>query len=154
MIRSAVLALGALTIAGSPALAHPETPEKTVLALFDAMRAGDGAAIRSLVRPAAVLQRVEADGVRDSTFDAWATWVDTLDPGDADEQIFAVRVETFADLASVWAPFVIDLNGERVGCGVNHFTLARTGERWQIIHGVDVQDGGDCTTFQERYRKD
>ncbi len=141
----------AMTVFTLPA--HAETsPLETVKALFDAMRAGDGAAVMRLVSKDAPLARVQADGtVRPSTFEAWAAWVDQQAPGDADEQIFDVEVRQFGDLASVWAPFVLTYKGELAGCGVNQFTLARSDAKWTIIHGIDTQHDGDCATFRENY---
>lgn len=129
-----------------------ETPRDIVDALFDGMRSGDGEAVRDVVADQAPLMRVEADGsVRPSTFDGWADWVDVQNAGDADEQIFDVSVNEHGNLASVWAPFILHYKGELAGCGVNQFTLARAKDSWVIIHGIDTQDGGDCSTFKARY---
>lgn len=149
-MRLTGLIMAALISASS---AHAETgPRATVDALFDAMRAGDGAAVLALVNEGAPLARVEKDGsVRDSSFENWASWVDQQTSGDADEQIFDVEVRQFGDLASVWAPFVLTYKGELVGCGVNQFTLAHSDGKWTIIHGVDTQHDGDCATFRETY---
>ena len=130
-----------------------DTPRAAVDALFDAMRAGDGEAVRMVVSENASLSRIETDGsVRPSSFDDWANWVDTQNEGDADEQIFDVQVHQSGNLASVWAPFLLTYKGDLVGCGVNTFILAWDTDRWTITHGTDTQDGGDCTTFEERYR--
>ncbi len=146
-----ILLLTALTFA---AASHgQESPRDAVDALFDAMRAGDGEAVLGLVADGAPLMRVEAEGtVRNSAFEDWAAWVEVQNNGDADEQIFAVSTRVHGDLASVWAPFVLYYKGELVGCGVNQFTLAREKDAWTIIHGIDTQDGGDCATFQARYK--
>lgn len=134
-------------------IAHSQSsPLDTIDALFEAMRAGDGEAVLDLVAEGAPLMRVEAEGnVRDSSFEDWANWVDVQNEGDADEQIFAVQAHEHGDLASVWAPFILHYKGELVGCGVNQFTLARGKETWTIIHGIDTQDDGDCSTFKARY---
>lgn len=135
------------------AAAAQDTPRAAIDALFDAMRAGDGEAVRMVVSEGASLGRIEADGsVRPSSFDDWANWVDTQNAGDADEQIFDVQVHQSGNLASVWAPFTLTYKGDLVGCGVNTFILAWDNDRWAIIHGTDTQDSGDCTTFEERYR--
>lgn len=134
------------------ASADDMTPRATIDALFDAMLEGDGDAVLDQVMAGAPLARVEADGnVRDSSFTDWASWVDLQEPGYADEQIFAVESRAFGDLATVWAPFTLVYKGELVGCGINQFTLARAGDTWKIIHGIDTQDDGDCTTFEARY---
>lgn len=130
-------------------------PEDTVTRLFNAMRAGDGDGVRALIVDGAPLQRLQADGsVQTDTFDAWIAWVDQQEHGDADEQVFAIETQRSGVLASVWAPFILYYKGELVGCGVNQFTLTRQGNRdstWKIVHGIDIQDGEDCSTFKERY---
>ncbi len=146
------LAFGLAACAHGPAATDPNGPEATVLALFDAMRAADGDRVRELVAEGAPLDRVRADGtVQAASFEGWAASIDTLEPGQVDEQVFDLRVDRFGGLASVWAPFVLTVRGTVQGCGVNHFTLAETPDGWQVIHGVDTQDGGDCTTFRSRY---
>lgn len=147
MLRTLFALLGSLVMS-APAFA--QTPEDVVNQLFDAMRDSDGAAIRALVQPGAPLQRLKADGMlMDGSFEKWAAWVDTLEAGAADEHIFGV--ETFyggPGFATVSAPFVIYLRGDLVGCGVNQFTLAKTTDGWRIVHGMDVQHQGDCTTYR------
>lgn len=129
------------------------SPSATVDALFEAMRSGDGEAVRELMAKDAKLTRVESDGtITVSDFEDWALWVNTQNPGDADERIFNVEVREFGDLASVWAPFVLKYKNEISGCGVNQFTLGRSEGTWRIIRGTDTQDSGDCETFSERYK--
>jgi hypothetical protein len=148
-MRALFALLGGL-ILSAPSIA--QTPEDVVNQLFDAMRAGDGAAIRALVQEGAPLQRLKADGtLKSGSFEKWAAWVDTLEAGDADEQVF--DVETFyggPGFATVSAPFVIYLKGELKGCGVNQFTMVETNEGWRIVHGMDVPHAGDCVSFRER----
>lgn len=129
-----------------------ETPRATVDAIFDAMRAGDGDAIRALVSEDAHFGRVIADGsFQLGAVDNWVETINTLGEGVLDEQIFSVTVHEFGDLANIWAPFTISRNGGLIGCGVNQFTLARTQKMWRVIHLADTQDTGDCATFKARY---
>ena len=122
--------------------------EETIIKLFDAMRAGDGAAIHAIFLPDANLDRVRATGeYRKSSFTPWADWVDEQADGDADEQIFSVRSQEFGNLAYVWAPFKVVYKGELVGCGVNHFTLIKQDGDWRIAHGIDTNFDGDCNSF-------
>lgn len=147
-----IIAMALAVGATLPALAE-ETPVDVVRGLFDAMRAGDGAAIMARVVPGASLDRLQRDGtLRRGSFDKWAAWVDTLDAGVADEQIFGVK--TFHqddDLATVHAPFVVSLNGEVKGCGVNQFTLVKTPDGWRVVYGVDKPTGQDCAAFRQAH---
>ncbi|MEM7662066.1 MAG: hypothetical protein AAF292_07435 [Pseudomonadota bacterium] len=148
-----LLAILALPLIANSAVAQSEAPEDTIAALFDAMRAGDGDAVRNRVRTGATLERATSEGVRDLPFEDWASWIDTLESGQADEQIFEVEVRQFGNLASVWAPFVISLDDEIRGCGVNHFTLALEEDLWIVTHGSDTPYDGDCETFQQVYKE-
>ncbi|MEO1476531.1 MAG: hypothetical protein AAFS13_09130 [Pseudomonadota bacterium] len=154
MFRFIVSSLTLVVAMMPTAWAQVTSPEATVRALFDAMRAGNGDSVRALVRDGAPLQRATPDGVRDITFEDWASWIDTLEPSQADEQIFSVEVKIFGILASVWAPFVISLNGEVAGCGVNHFLLAEEAAGWIVIHGADTPYDGDCGAFRSAYSED
>ncbi|NVJ96615.1 MAG: nuclear transport factor 2 family protein [Alphaproteobacteria bacterium] len=142
------------------ALASPvyagETPHTIVVKLFDAMRAGDGDAIRALVLPDARLDRLQPDGtIGQGTFEQWASWVDTLESGAADEQIFSVQTLSLsAELATVWAPFVVSLNGDVKGCGVNQFTLAKSNDGWRILYGIDMPTKEDCGAYRARMEAD
>lgn len=148
--------IAALTVGLSLPVGASEDPTGIVNSLFDAMRAGDGDAIRALVLPDARLDRLKKDGsLHQGTFEKWAAWVDTLSPGQADEQVFGVRVlQASQDLATVWAPFQISFDGEMVGCGINQFTLAREATGWRILYGIDQPTAEDCTKFRERIEAD
>jgi len=147
----AVLALGL-----SMPAAAADSPVQLVTKLFDAMRAGDGDGIRALVLPDARLDRLKKDGsLHQGTFEKWAAWVDTLSPGQADEQVFGVRVlQASDDLATVWAPFQVSFDGEMVGCGFNQFTMAREASGWRILYGIDQPTGEECTIFRARIEAD
>ena len=146
------VALG-LCLVVHPVMANEASPEQVVHRLFDAMRAGNGAAVLDLVQPDAPLERLMPDGtIKKGSFVKWASWIDTLAPGDADEQIFGVTsFHSAPGLATVSAPFMVYLHGELVGCGVNQFNFARVTEGWRIIHGIDVPHDGDCATFRDDY---
>ncbi|SDD92551.1 hypothetical protein [Kordiimonas lacus] len=146
------LLMAALMLGFSLPATASDGPAHVVTKLFDGMRAGDGDAIRALVVPGAKLDRLKKDGtLHQGTFEKWAGWVDTLKPGQADEQVFGVRVlQASDDLATVWAPFQVLFDGELVGCGVNQITLAREATGWRILYGIDQPTSEDCLTFRER----
>lgn len=147
---STVLAVGFSVSANAT-----DTPENTVKMLFDAMRAGDGATIRSISAADARLDRLRADGrIQSGPMERWIRWVDTLKENEADEQIFGVQTLSLSpELATVWAPFTISLNGELKGCGVNQFTLAKTDKGWQVVYGIDIARDTDCKTYPEQFSK-
>jgi hypothetical protein len=46
------------------------------------------------------------------------------------EKLHHAQVRKHGDLALVWAPFVIEINGQPTHHGVNAFTLLKRGEKW------------------------
>jgi len=129
------------------------SPEAAAYAMMIAMYQGDAARIDQIFRDGAALQRVEIDGnVMGDGLERWRNWVSTLELGQAHEEIFAVEVQEFGNLASVWAPFVITFNGEIAGCGINQLSMARQNESWQVVSGMDIPAPKDtCENFKADY---
>ncbi|MEM7327291.1 MAG: hypothetical protein AAF437_01050 [Pseudomonadota bacterium] len=129
------------------------SPEMTAHSMMRAMYQGNGAMIDQVFSEGAILRRVtDAGELRPDGLKRWRDWVDTLDVGDAHEEIFDVRVESFGTLATVWAPFVITFEGELVGCGVNQLTMANQNDTWKIVFGMDTNaPKGECATFKARH---
>lgn len=113
--------------------------------IFDAMRAGDAEAIKSLVLEEALLDRI-APGkpVEHGKLSGWTDWVATLKPGQADEQIFDVVIQVEGPLATAWAPFTIAINGELKSCGVNHFAFVKTDAGWKVSYLIDTHTPEKC----------
>jgi len=135
------------------AVSSAETPRDVVDKLFDAMRRGDGAAIAALVEEGARLDRLQKDGtLKHGAFADWISWVDQQQEGDANEQIFGVKIlQASPEFATVWAPFVIHYKGKLAGCGINQFTLAKSQDGWRILYGIDMPYKGDCSTYRSQF---
>ena len=129
------------------------TPEDAVYSLMRGMYQGDAEMIDNVMLEDGVFRRVVADGqVTPDGLDNWRDWVSTLDVGAAHEELFAVTSETFGNMATVWAPFIIRVNGTIVNCGVNTMTLAQVDEDWKIVFGMDTPAARDtCETFKSAY---
>lgn len=130
------------------------TPETAVRSLFKAMARGDGALVDQVFADDGQLRRITNEGaLRADGLPRWREWVDAQEPGDAIEEIFALRVQEFGHLASVWAPFVVTYKGEIAGCGVNEFVLAKSDGDWRIVFGMDTAAAPevDCASFKESY---
>jgi hypothetical protein len=130
------------------------TPKAVAHSMMIAMYRGDTDMIDQIFIEGATLNRLSADAtIRHNGLAPWREWVATLEVGQAHETLFDIKVEQFNTLATVWAPFVIDVNGKRVGCGVNQFTMAKQNEDWRIVSGIDVQaPKEDCETFRQTYQ--
>ena len=128
------------------------TPEEAVRSMFRAMYLGDASLVDRVFLEDAQLRRVTASGdVRPDGLKRWRDWVGEQSEGDAVEEIFNVKVEEFGHLATVWAPFVVTYKGEKVGCGVNQFTLAKTEDDWRIVFGMDTAAEAtiECESFKQ-----
>ena len=137
------------------ALPPPASEEGQVLApiqrTFDAITAGDGAAILAATRPegraTAVVER--ADGTRAVRTFEWSAFAAQLKPG-ADRRVERFvgqpAVEIDGDMAMVWAPYDFTINGKLAHCGVNHFDLVRQDGGWRILNVTWTQRTTGCPT--------
>lgn len=130
------------------------TPENTAYSMMIAMYRGDVEMVDAVFAEDGKLLRLRPDGsITQDGLPRWRDWVGTLEIGYAHEELFKIKVESFGKLATVWAPFVIDVDGKRVGCGVNQFTMAEIEGDWRIVSGMDVQAPKDsCETFKVNYK--
>ncbi len=130
------------------------SPEGTAYAMMMAMYRGDADLVDQVFHPEGDLHRVKEDGLIQFGGRArWQAWVGTLEPGYANEELFDIKVEEFANLATVWAPFVISVDGKLVGCGVNQLSMVKSQGEWRIVSGMDVQASKDeCADFKTNYR--
>jgi Putative lumazine-binding len=148
-LAPAVLLAGAT----APAAAQTSTPDRAaVLAvvqrLFDGMRAGDSAAVRSTFHPSALLATAAArEGktlVRIDTVNAFVRAVGTPHSETWDERIRSTKVEMDGPLASVWAEYSFYAGGKFSHCGIDAFQIARDGEAWRIVALMDTRRKDGC----------
>jgi len=131
------------------------TPENTAYSVMIAMYRGDANMVDQIFAPGGDLRRVSDTGEIDPNgLPRWRDWIATLEIGYAHEELFDISVERYGTLATVWAPFVIRVDGKLVGCGVNQFTMANIENQWRIVSGIDVQAPKDeCESFKEDYQR-
>lgn len=113
-----------------------------VLARVQAMLAALGspdpsAALLAQVRPegGATVAAELPDGSRRVRHWSWAEFAAQLHPGDrADERISDPAIEVDGDVAMVWAPYTVTVNGAVDHCGYDHFDLVREGGQWKVLN--------------------
>ena len=129
------------------------TPEAAVYSMMRAMYQGDAEMVDQIFLESALLRRVTSDGeIRPDGFQRWRSWVATLEVGAAHERLYNVRSEQYGKLATVWAPFTIEVNGELAGCGVNTMTLTEQDGAWRVIYGMDTNAPKEtCETFEAEH---
>jgi hypothetical protein len=108
----------------------------TVQHLFDAMKANDTAALRSLFLPGTRLVAMSVDQA--------ATASPRTQTDSAFVQLFAARrqqllermwqpvVRIQGSIATVWAPYDFHIDGKFSHCGIDTATLIKTARGWQI----------------------
>lgn len=153
ILKTVLATLMVIGVFSGGVIADDSSPEAVLKTLFDGMRNGDGASIRAVVASDARLDRIKKDGsMQQGHFERWIRWVDQQEVGDADEQVFGVKVLSESpELATVWAPFTINYKGKLVGCGINQFTMAKAKAGWRIVYGIDIHVEADCSTYRDQF---
>ena len=104
--------------------------------LFAAFGAGDSVAMLRLVYPdgrvTATGERASGSGLRQQS---WAQFAERIKP-DARfrETISDPAIEIDSDVAMVWAPFVVRVDGKVSNCGYDHFDLVRENGAWKVMN--------------------
>ena len=135
------LALASQPLPPADRLPPPDFSDKEVLAviyaLFAKLEAGDGPALLQLVYPDG---RVTARGTLRSGFtgmrsQSFAEYAAAMKLGSGfHEQIDDMVVERDGDIALVWAPFTVSIEGKVVSCGYDHFDLVRENGVWKVMN--------------------
>jgi hypothetical protein len=104
--------------------------------LFAAFEAGDSATMLRLVYPegrvTATGERASGSGLRQQS---WAEFAQRVTPASTfQERISDPAVEIDGDVAMVWAPFVVRMNGKVSNCGFDHFDLVRENGTWKVMN--------------------
>jgi hypothetical protein len=146
-----VVAAALLVPAAARAQAGSEEAEvmAVVEKLFDAMRARDTTAMRSVFVPGARL-------VRGSTATGETT-VDMTDIGDfitsianappgllIDERIYDHEVRIDGNLATVWVHYTLYLGDRLSHCGVDAVQLLRLSDGWKMVNLADTMRRENC----------
>jgi ketosteroid isomerase-like protein len=157
-MRIAPAVLAALLVVAPAARAQhdmhhgPDTAKTAVLSvvrtLFDGMRAGDSAKVRSVFHPNAQLSTaVTRNGVPSITFDSIGQFVRAVGTPHADvwdERTRDEMVHVDNGMAMVWAPYAFYAGSKFSHCGVDSFQLARTTDGWKIIALIDTRQRTGC----------
>jgi hypothetical protein len=151
ILSSAVIA-AVLTLAAVPvrAKAGPATAQREVMgvvdALFVAMTKHDVEASRKLILPGAGFVVIGSDGKVKMEHDS--DYLDSLAKHKEAvlERIWHPQVAVHDNIAHVWAPYDFHFDGKLSHCGIDSFSLVRTGDGWRIAGiSYSVQKEG-CTS--------
>ena len=144
VITSLLIVLAAQTSSAklppAQALPPPAAEEQAVLApinqLFAALEAGDAAGVLRVVYPDGRVTAVGAlrggTGLRQ---ESWTQFAARLKAGEGfRESISDPAIEVGGDIAMVWAPFAVRVDGKVSNCGVDHFDLVRANGAWKVMN--------------------
>ena len=138
MTLSILLAASQLPPAGPVPPPDFESAEvlRPIQQLFAAFAAGDSAAMLRQVYPAG---RVTTTGIRRSDSGlrqmSWVEFAQRIKPDASfSETISNSVIETDGDIAMVWAPFVVRIDGKVSNCGFDHFDLVRENGVWKVMN--------------------
>ena len=126
-----------------------DSPTEVVQKFFIAMNEVDTAYLSTALHKDATLASTmldpEGNGILTvSSVDRFALSVAKSLPGDLNEQISNLRVETDGSLSNLWMDSTFHYQGNLSHCGVNNFTLALTGNQWKIISLSDTRKKESC----------
>jgi hypothetical protein len=105
--------------------------------LFAAFEAGDAAAMLRHVYPdgRVTASGARADGASNLRQQTWTEFAGRVRPDRAfAERISDPVIDIDADIAMVWAPFVVRVGGKVSNCGVDHFDLVRENGTWKVVN--------------------
>ncbi|MEK7256107.1 MAG: nuclear transport factor 2 family protein [Bacteroidota bacterium] len=119
--------------------------------MFDAMRAGDGAAFRSTFDTSARVQTalITKEGkpmLHTEVISEFGIAVGTPHPEVWDERIWNYDVRIDGNLASAWTDYTFFLGEKMSHCGVNAFQLFKGENGWKIIQITDTRRRTNCQT--------
>ncbi|MDO3644574.1 MAG: nuclear transport factor 2 family protein [Mucilaginibacter sp.] len=123
--------------------------KQAINTLFDGMRKGDSALIRTVFAKEMVLQSVSSDKAGKTVIsvdsaDDFARAIGTPHNAVYDERITFNDIKIDGDLASVWAPYKFYVGDKFSHCGVDVFSLMKTASGWKIIYIVDTRRKDNC----------
>ncbi|HSK12508.1 MAG TPA: nuclear transport factor 2 family protein [Phnomibacter sp.] len=138
---------------GVPAMGFAQQPEENIrqviLELFKAMKESDTATLRSCFSETAFLQTFSRpvngeQGITTQTVSDFCKAVAQMPPGTADERVVFRQILVDGNMASVWTPFKLYINGQYYSCGVNSIQMVRTNGQWKIQYLIDTRRKDNC----------
>jgi hypothetical protein len=126
--------------------ADDDSPTATAQKLFDAMKAHDGAAATALFVPGATLASVDAGGK--ASVIPFEKFVEHIAASKSRwlERIWNPKVLEHESIAVVWAEYDFHLNGKFSHCGIDSFSMLKTGTGWRIVGISDTRQTSDCAS--------
>lgn len=145
------LLVAALAAGANPLAGQSQQDEVMVVVnrLFDGMRAGDSAMVRSTFHPTMTTASIFVDRqgepvIRTGMPDEFVKAVGTPHDKEWDERIWDPVVLIDGRMATAWTPYAFYLGGDLSHCGVNAFQLFHDKDGWKIVRITDTRRREGC----------
>lgn len=140
------VALGAgavLTLVCAPSVLYAATPQEQavlapITAMFDGMAKRDAAAMKAPLLPGGSMVLMRHGKPTQITFDAFAEQVGKPGTTRVEERIHDPLIRIDNDLAVVWAPFEVLVDGKLDHCGTDLFDMVQQDGKWMIASVADT----------------
>lgn len=140
-------------VSSAKCLAQNEHTEIRIVVdrLFEAMRTGDSASVRSVFlkeNSFTSISKNSSDSVivrSEGNADGFIKAVGTPHKEAWNEKIYNVTINTDGPMAVVWAPYRFFLGETFSHCGVNVFILVKAATGWKIKEITDTRRKTDCS---------
>ena len=149
--NSFLLLVAALTLLAAPAAAQSDDGEvlAVIQTLFDGMRAGDSAMVRSTFDPSMTMASIYVNRQGEPVLSSgtpgdFVKAVGTPHDKVWDERIWDPVVHVDGRMATAWVPYAFYLGEDLSHCGVNAFQLFHSTEGWKIIRITDTRRRQGC----------
>jgi Putative lumazine-binding len=133
-----VMAAGLLNTSLYAATPEEQAVLASVQAMFDGMAKRDAAAIKEPTLPGGMMVLMRDGKPTQMTFEAFADRVGKPGTTQIEERIHDPLVRIDNDLAMVWAPFELLVDGKVDHCGTDLFNLVRKDGKWLIASVADT----------------
>lgn len=133
----------------STAQTAADSIKQTIDGLFAAMKDSDTLRLKSCFTESAFLQTFSRSkegviGIRTEQVSDFCKAVGSMPKGTADERVVYQDIKIDGNMASVWAPFKLYINGNFYSCGVNSIQMARMNGLWKIQYIIDTRRKDNC----------
>jgi predicted enzyme related to lactoylglutathione lyase len=140
-------------------MAHRPLPAQTdeakaavrvVEQMFEALKAGDTAAMRAVMHPdARVIQTGTREGQSFNRVNTLDNFLKAIGGAAAsgrklEERIYNPEVRIDDNLATVWVQYDFLVDGQITHCGVDSYQLVRIAQSWRVLQVVDTQRREGC----------
>lgn len=154
MIPRTLIALSLALGLSASALAAPDAEETAILSqidrLFAAMKAQDKATLDGLMYADGVMTVLTPKGVQRLPFGGWSARVAAR--AGIEETIWDAKVMRRGDMAVVWAPFELKVDGKVSHCGIDAFDMVKVDGAWKIAGLMYTHEPDACGELRRAQR--